>query len=285
MKNRSSQLEAHHAEPVQTRAWCWKVTRRDAQVFGFTSTNAPISFGGVTYEASTGFTPSSIDGKSDLSVPNLDVVGLLDSASITEEDLLAGRWDGAEVEVFEVNYTDLTQGTMNLRTGTIGTVSAGRSSFTAELRGLAQQLQQPVGELFSPACAATLGDSRCKVALGPLTVTGSVTTATSARAFADSTRTEGDDYFGAGLLTWTSGFNVDLPMEVRDHVQSGGAFVLALPMPFEIRVGDTYSLVPGCRKRAIEDCKTKFSNIVNFRGHPYVPGNDRVLGNAALSNI
>lgn len=285
MKARSAGLITHHGEAVQTRAWCWTITRRDAQVFGFTSLDVSFAIGGVTYEASTGFTPSAIDGKSDLSVPNLEVVGLLDSASITEADLLAGRWDGAAVEIFEVNYLDLTQGSMNLRTGTIGTVSAGRTAFTAELRGLAQMMQQPVGELFSPSCAADLGDTRCKVSLGPLTVTGSITTASSARAFADSTRSEADDYFGAGLLTWTGGFNVGLQMEVRSYVQSGGAFVLALPMPYTLQVGDTYSLVPGCRKRAIADCKTKFNNIVNFRGHPYVPGNDKVLGNAALASV
>jgi uncharacterized phage protein (TIGR02218 family) len=284
MKARSAGLITHHNEPVNTRAWCWKITRRDAQVFGFTSTDVSLIVGGVTYEASTGFTPSAIDGRADLSVPNLDVTGLLDSASITESDLLAGRWDGAAVEVFEVNYTNLSDGAMNLRTGTIGGVSAGRTMFTAELRGLAQTLQQPVGELFSPSCPATLGDSRCKVPLGPLTVTGTVTAATSARAFSDSWRSEVDDYFGAGLITWTVGLNSGLVMEVRDYTQSGGVFMLALPMPYTVQVGDTYSLIPGCRKRGLIDCKTKYNNIVNFRGFPNVPGNDKVLGNAALAN-
>jgi uncharacterized phage protein (TIGR02218 family) len=285
MKARSAGLTTHHGEPVTTRAWCWKVTRRDAQVFGFTSVDVNLLIAGISYQAATGFTPSTIDSKSDLSVPNLDVIGLLDSASITEDDLLAGRWDGAAVEIFEVNYLDLTQGVMNLRAGTIGNVSAGRTSFTAELRGLAQTLQQPVGELFSPSCAADLGDARCTVSLGPITVTGSITSATSAREFADSTRSEADDYFGAGVITWTSGLNNGLRMEVRSYLLSGGAFVLALPMPYAVQVGDTYSLVPGCRKSAITDCKTKFNNIVNFRGHPYVPGNDKVLGNAALARV
>ena len=285
MKARSAGLTTHQGEPVTTRAWCWKVTRRDGQVFGFTSIDVNLLIAGLTYQAATGFTPSNIDHKADLSVPNLEVIGLLDSASITEADLLAGRWDGAAVEIFEVNYRDLTQGVMNLRTGTIGSISAGRTAFTAELRGLAQALQQPAGELFSPSCPADLGDTRCKVALGPLTVTSSVTSASSPRAFADSARTEANDHFGGGVITWTGGLNAGLRMEVRSYVQSGGAFVLALPMPYAVQVGDTYSLVPGCRKRAIEAGKTKFNNIVNFRGHPYVPGNDKVLGNAALARV
>lgn len=283
MKARSTALEIHHGEPVQTRAWCWKVTRRDAQVFGFTSIDIMLPIDGVEYEAATGFTPSAIDGKADMSVPNLEVAGLLNAASITEADLLAGVWDGAAVEVFEVNYRDLTMGAMDLRSGTIGTVSSGRVAFRAELRGLAQALQQGVGELFTAACPANLGDARCQVDLGPLTVTGTVTAAASARGFTDSSRAEVSDYFGAGLITWTGGANIGLPMEVRSF--AAGVFDLALPMPFAVAVGDTYSLVPGCRKRAITDCKTKFNNIVHFRGHPWVPGNDKVLGNAALAEI
>lgn len=283
MKARSLALTTHHSEPVQTRAWCWKVTRKDAQVFGFTSIDIDLPVGGISYEAATGFMPSAIDGKADMSVPNLEVVGLLNAASITEADLLAGVWDGATVEVFEVNYRDLTMGVMDLRSGTIGTVSSGRVVFRAALRGLAQALQQGVGELFTAACPANLGDTRCKVALGPLTVTGTVTSATSARAFADSSRAEASDYFGAGLITWTGGANIGLPMEVRTF--AAGAFDLALPMPFAVAVGDTYSLVPGCRKRLLIDCRDKYNNVPNNRGHHWVPGNDKVLGNAALAEV
>jgi hypothetical protein len=47
-------------------------------------------------------------------------------------------------------------------------------------------------------------------------------------------------------------------------------------MPFEVVVGDAYSLLPGCRKRLAEDCRDKFNNVVNFRGFPHVPGINRL---------
>lgn len=284
MKARSAGLITHHALGSTARAWCWKVTRTDTQIFGFTSVDVDLVIDGITYAAATGMTPSAIDGKADLSVPNLEVVGMLDSATLTEADLQAGIWDNAAVEIFEVQYTDLSQGRMILATGTLGQVRAGRVAFLAELRGLAQKLQQPIGEVFTIGCQASLGDSRCKVSLASWTVTGTVTAAASARAFTDSARAEAAHYFTAGLITWTSGENDGLSMEVRLH-STGGVFELALPMPYAVAVGDTYSLVAGCRKRAIEDCKTKFNNILNFRGHPYVPGNDKVLGNAGLSSV
>jgi len=49
-------------------------------------------------------------------------------------------------------------------------------------------------------------------------------------------------------------------------------------MPFNVAVGDTYSVVPGCRKRFEEDCVAIWANWVNYRGFPHVPGGDKMLG-------
>lgn len=282
MKTQSVALASHRGGRTTTLAWCWKVTRRDAEVFGFTSIDRELVIDGVTYKAATGITPSAMEGRLDLSVPNLEVAGILDSAAITEADLEAGVWDHAEVEIFEVNYADLTQGRMVLRTGVLGQVSAGASNFRAEVRGLAQKLQQSVGEVYAAACSANLGDARCNLDLGPFTVTGTVDLLNSRRIFGDSGRGEPDDWFGGGVVTWTSGANAGLSMEVADF-NLGGGFVLHLPMPYDIAEGDTYSAVPGCRKRRTDDCGAKFNNVVNFRGFPDVPGNDRVLGNESAA--
>lgn len=281
MKTQSATLAAHRAAGTTTLAHCWKITRTDGQVFGFTSCDLDLTFAGQLYLAATGFTPSAMQQSADLSVPNLEVTGMLDSASITEADLLAGRWDGAAVEIFEVNYRDLTMGRMILRTGKLGNVSAGRIAFHAELRGLTQQLQQPVGSVYAAACDATLGDARCGVNLPALQVAGAVTSVTDRRTFGDTSMTQVSDYFGAGVITWVTGANAGLKMEVRDF--SAGGFVLVLPMPYDIAIGDTYTVVPGCRKRRTEDCKAKFNNVVNFRGFPDVPLNDKILGNAGTN--
>jgi uncharacterized phage protein (TIGR02218 family) len=284
VKTASVALKAHMARGTTTLAWCWKVTRTDGQVFGFTSVDKDLVIAGVTYAAATGVTPSQIESSADLSVPNLELQGFLDSEAITEEDLIAGKWDGAAVEIFEVNYADLTQGSMTLRAGVIGQVNAGALQFTAETRGLAQALQQPIGRVYAAACGANLGDARCTVDLGPFTVTGAVTSTTSRRNFADSSRTEADDWFGTGVVTWTSGANAGVSMEVGAFAASGGVFTLWLPMVADIAVGDTYSAVPGCRKRRTEDCKGKFNNVVNHRGFPDVPLNDLVIGNATAAD-
>lgn len=276
MRTVSAALAAHLAGTGLTVATLWKVTRADAHVFGFTDHDQDVTVSGVTYEAATGYTRSAVRATLGLAVDNLEVQGVLDSSSLTVDDICAGIWDYATVEVMLVNWADTSMGTMTLTKGKLGRIQAGRSSFTAELRGLSQHLAQPIGRLYMPACDADLGDSRCGVTLATYTVTGTITGVTSKRAFADTSRAEADGYFDGGKITWLTGNNAGLSTEVKTYALAGGALTLQLPMPFSVQVGDTYSMSAGCDKTAAT-CTAKFSNMVNFQGFPHLPGLDRLL--------
>lgn len=267
-------LQTHIDSPVTTLATCWKITRTDGTIYRFTDHDQDIVVSGDTYGATTGYSASSVRSSGDMSVDNLDILGILNDTSITETDLVAGRYRDAEVEIFMVNFADPTDGVLELRKGWIGEITINRGSFVAELRGLSQRLQQTIGDLYSPSCRADLGDTKCGVNLVTFTVTGTVTSVASMQEFTDSSRAEASDWFNHGLLTWTSGNNNGLKMEVIDF--GTGVFTLFEPMPFEIQVSDTYSVYAGCDK-SLSTCKTKFSNIVNFRGEPFIPGIDQVL--------
>lgn len=253
---------------------CWKVTLSNGTIYGFTSHTGNLVVSGITYQAAAGYTPTAIASNADLAVDNLDVIGFLDSAVITESDIQAGLWDFAAVQIFQVNYLDISMGVLNLRSGRLGEIKTTRQQFVAELRGMTQQLQQVIGQIYAPACRADLGDARCKIVLSTLTVTGSVTSIVSNRFFYDTARAEVDGYFDNGKVTFNSGANLGLSMEIKSNIAQ--AFQLQLQMPYTIAVGDTYSMSPGCKKRVTEDCKTKFNNVINFRGEPHVPGNDEL---------
>lgn len=275
MKTISAGLATHLAGYSTTIATCWKATLASGAIYGFTSHDRDLLVSGVTYKAATGQVPSAISSGADLAVDNLDVIGFLDSTTITEADLMVGKWDYAAIEIFQVNWADLTQGTIKLRNGRLGEVRVGRLQFVAELRGLSQSLQKIMGKIYSASCRANLGDSQCGIALASYTVTGTLTSVTSNRVFTDSGRAEAARYFEAGKITWTSGLNNGLKMEIKGF--SAGLFTLQLEMPYTVAIGDTYSVYAGCMKRFTEDCGTKFNNKVNFRGEPHVPGNDQIL--------
>lgn len=274
MKPVSSALNTQLSTDVGFFAVCWKLNRRDNVVLGFTSHSGNIIYGGVTYQADSGFTPASIASNASLSVDNLNVEGMLDSNAISESDLQAGLYDFAEVEIFLLNYADTSQGKLQLRRGWLGEVRFGRHHFEAEVRGLSQALSQTIGELYSPLCRAKLGDSRCKVSMTGYTDSGAVTSVSSLREFADTSLSAGNGYYDFGVVSFTSGANKGLSMEVKRYTV--GAVELVLPMPYAIAVSDSYTITAGCDKR-FTTCINTFSNAVNFRGEPHVPGVDKVL--------
>jgi uncharacterized phage protein (TIGR02218 family) len=274
MKSTPAALVTHTGQEVTTLATCWKLSRGDGVVMGFTDHVRPLVISGVTYEADTGHSPTAIATSALLDVDNLEVQACLSSDSLLDEDLIAGLWDFAQIEIFRVNYADLTMGAEQLRKGWIGEVRTGRSAFYAELRGMTQPLQQSVGRMYGAACDADLGDARCGVTLATYTVSGSVTAATSNRIFTDSARGEAAGYFTYGKMTWTSGLNDGLGMEVKAF--AAGIVELQETMPYTIAVGDAYTMYAGCDKIKAT-CIAKFGNVINFRGFDMVPGADRMM--------
>jgi len=272
----STALKAHYAQETTTLATCWKVTLVNGTILGFTSNSSDLVIGGITYLAASSYVPSTVQTSSALNVDNLEVASIMSSSTITDADLMAGVWDYAAIQIFEVNYLDLTMGSRIIRTGHIGQVSTGRQAFHAELRGMMQALQQTVGRVYGDTCDATLGDARCGLNLAAFTFTGTVSSVADGRTFTGTPSTaQVSTYFDAGQLTFTSGLNAGLTREVRNYV-SPNSFVTQLEFPFPIAAGDTFSVVAGDDKSIIT-CECKFNNSVNFRGFVTVPGQDRML--------
>ncbi len=271
MRSASAGLITHFGQSVKTLAWLWRVTRRDGVTHGFTTHDRDLTLAGLTYSAETGFSASAAQSRLGASVDNIDFSGAIEGEVITQEDILAGLWDGAAVTVSLCNWADLSQGEMIVQTGTLGSVQAAGHGYVAELRSLSQALQNTVGAVITRRCTADLGDTRCGVNLAAHTVSGSVS-ADSAdwRTFTASALPTNP----GGLLTWLTGANAGFEMEIS--TASGGSIGLALPMPHAILSGDTYEAAAGCDKN-LSTCRDTYANVVNFRGFPHIPGPDAVL--------
>ncbi len=246
MKGFSNSLNTHYALGTKTLATCWKVTLTNGTVKGFTEHDSDLTVSSVTYLAAPGYTPSDIQISAALNVDNMEIIGILNSPFITEQELNSGLWDFAHVMQFRVNYNDLSAGIDILCTGHLGEVTAGRISFTAELRGLTQAYSRTIGQLYSPGCRADLGDARCGVNLATYTFTDEVDTVSADNMSITSGLTNPPGYFNFGKITFTSGLNNGLSMEVKTY--GAGTFNLQLPMPNLIVAGDTFSVYAGCNK-------------------------------------
>ncbi len=277
MKQISPQLQSHLDSGATTLCWCWRLARGDGVIQGFTDHDRIVSFGGITYEASAGFTASDIKDGVGLSVDNLEVSGALSSAALNEADLAAGRYDDAAIEIYRVNWQDPTQRVL-MRSGSLGEVRRTGTSFTAEVRGLAHYLQQPKGRLFQYTCDADLGDAQCGVDLasGAYSGNGVITIAQTARRFTVS-GLDGfaHDFFTRGVWRFTSGPALGRDVEIKAHSTLNGVTTIELwaAVGAVPTVGTTGTVTAGCDKR-FATCRAKFSNAENFRGFPGMPGND-----------
>ena len=139
MKTIPAALAEHLKADATTTCHCWKVTLKDGAVIGFTDHDEAISFAGTSYLAASGFSASDSEGETGLGAGVGEVAGGFSSEAIAEGDLAAGRFDGARVELFLVNWQAPDQHVL-LNRREIGEVTRAGGAFRAELRSLAHRL-------------------------------------------------------------------------------------------------------------------------------------------------
>jgi len=274
-------LAGHLAGTATTVCQCWKLTRKDGAIFGFTDHDLPLEVDGVFFQPQTGFTASEARSSLGLAVDTVDIEGALSSAAVTEEDIEAGRYDGATVETMLVNW-QIPADFAVIRRAVVGKITRSDGKLIAELESFSQSLDQPNGRYARRSCDAELGDARCGFDLAKPGFSGGG--AIVALETADTFVVSGLDDLAAqwlsnGLLTWTSGSLKGTTSRIIDHHvrQDGVALKFWQDGPVQPEPGDTFHIVAGCDK-SFETCKAKFANPLNFRGFPHLPGNDAAYG-------
>lgn len=253
-------------------ALCWRVVRCDGVALGFTTHDRPLVIAGLRYDSAPGMAPSAVVSSDGLDVDTMDVAGALSAAAITADDLVSGRYDGAAVRLFMVDWRDPDAGQQALAAGSIGTVEAGSApdaAFTATLRGPTSVLQATRIETYSPECRADLGDWRCRVAMR------------GRRRRTQVTASDGDRVQLAGIDATLASAMIQGGIRILDGAAAGldrniiaaDGDWLRLDAPLDVATGIAIDLTEGCDKR-FGTCVNRFRNAANFRGEPHVPGTD-----------
>lgn len=277
------ELQARLSSGATTLCRCWRLTRRDGVRMGFTDHDCDLVFDGTTFAAATGLGASTLAQSAGLSVDNAEVVGALSSAGVTEADISAGRYDDAEVEHWLADWTDPELRVL-LFTGSLGEVVRGKTAFEAELRGLGEALNRPVGRVYLRDCDAVLGDARCGIDLRQPEFMGSaqvVAPVGGAGFLVAGLSGFAEGWFARGRLDWLTGGNAGITGQVRrdEFTTDGRLLTLWEEPPRPVAPGDGFEVFAGCDKR-FATCRGKFANAVNFRGFPHMPGEDWVNGYA-----
>jgi uncharacterized phage protein (TIGR02218 family) len=279
MRTIPSALQSKLDNGVTTLCRCWLIARTDGVTQGFTDHDEDVMLGDVTCRAGAGLSGSETTQKLGLAVDGSEFSGALADDSLNETDLAAGRYDTASVELWLTDWSEPELRVL-LAKGTLGEVRREGAAFTAEVRGLSQRLAEETGRLYTATCTADLGDARCKIDLadpafrGSGTVTDVIATSQIAVSGLDDFES---GWFTAGRLMFASGANAGLSVEVKTHRKDSTVTItLWQAMPEPMAAGDAFTVTAGCDKR-FATCRERFDNVVNFRGFPYIPGNDFVI--------
>jgi len=221
-------------------------------------------------------------------VDNTEAIGGLSDASVTEGDINAGRYDGAEVRCWLVNWADVSVRWLMFR-GSIGQLRRAGGAFHAELRGLSEALNRPVGRVYQKPCTAVLGDEGCKFALDTPGYGEELPVDLMERGqefrWQDLAGFE-PGWFARGRLEMLSGAAQGLSGIIKQDRSDGTTRVIELwqPIRAEVVPGDMVRLQAGCDKR-MQSCRLKFNNLINYQGFPDIPGEDWVMSVPKQSGV
>lgn len=249
-------------------ALCWRLERTDGAGIGLTTHDRLLLSDGAAYQPAPGMVPAAVTRSLGLDPHSGEASGAMSGDALTATDLALGRWDGAGVRLTAVDWWAPDAEAIALLGGEIGNVSIEGEKFTADLRGAAARLAEPVCPATSAECRAQFGDKKCRVDLAGRTVRATVLSAGDNELVLD---TAFDERFVLGRLRFLSGANCGLSNVI---LAVSGATVTLRDIPrAAVEAGCRVELREGCDKR-FETCVTRFDNAVNFRGEPHLPGTD-----------
>ncbi len=271
-------------ERIHRFALCIKIVRRDGTMLRFTDHNTKLTLNSEVYTPVGSMSVSATQKSDSFRGQNIDYVGVINSAAISSDALREGRYRGAVVYEYIVDWRYPWLGPIRSTKYFLSDVKFNGESWEGTLGGLTLFLESPFGEYYTRNCRYDLGDSGCKINLASLTANnvGVLSVASSRSAFTASDGLftgKALNYWQFGTIQWTVGGNVGFYSEVYSSTAASGSsinFVLFDDVPVDIQIGDQFTLTPGCDKTAAT-CKTKFSNMVNYGGFHFIPGLDASL--------
>jgi uncharacterized phage protein (TIGR02218 family) len=268
-------LRSTSAAPLLT-AECFTIWLASGAILTYTDLDLPVSLNGYTYAANSVLvsglqyrvscgvnvdsqqvtffarTTDTVGG-----VPFLQAVrqGLLDGAEIQREKAFFTAWGAPPI------------GSVILFKGRVAQIdSIGRTSAQVTVASdlVLLDIDMP-RNVYQANCQHVLYDGMCGVAAGAYSAQGSVAAGSTPSLI---------EWPGAnasyqqGTITFTSGANTGATATIK--AAGSGWLQLAYPLPNAPGVGDTFSASFGC-DRTMATCASRFNNLSQFRGFPFVP--------------
>jgi uncharacterized phage protein (TIGR02218 family) len=235
-----------------------------------------LTLGGNLYRSDAGYEFSGNATESSMTPGTFDLEGIIDLSGLSRAAVASGALDNAKLFVFATVFpsegTTPVEDDEPIAKGILGRTTLKDDRYSVEVMSLIDALNQPIGKTYGATCPKKFGGQEyagCKKVVSPSA--GTITSVTDRYIFTASALVGVADYFGAGSIVWTTGANVGLKSQEVKSYGVGGVIELHEAFFYPVAIGDQFNITPGCRKRADEDCRDKWSNILNFGGFTRVP--------------
>lgn len=252
-----------------------KIITKSGTIYGYTDYDSPLIVEGTTYTPAPGLKRTTLTSTANDEVSNQELgSGWVDAP---ENDLIAGKFDNALVEVAFCSWQNPSYGRVIIQRGNIGVIQWTADGFRADIQSHMRQLQRNISFITTAGCRHQLFNQFSNNTLGACTLneasytyTGTVTaTSVDRLVFTVSGISQPAQFLQNGILTWTSGSNAGLKYEVKSHTSGPTVIELYLPTFVAIEVGNQFTVTAGCDK-SLATCKSKFNNLINFGGFPHI---------------
>ncbi|MFA6310594.1 MAG: DUF2163 domain-containing protein [Sterolibacterium sp.] len=256
---------------------CYTFTLAGGTVLRYTSFDITLTFGSTTWSSAgpilqrgntrtvIGLAVDTLDIK--ISPRDTDLIG----AQSWFQAACSGALDGAVVTLHRafLEAPPTVVGVLNMFVGTIAPITIDRMTIEVTCNSPLELLNTKLPRnLYQAGCQHTLFDTGCGLSPAAFDVAGSVTGAPTRTGFTASMG-EAAGWFDLGALQFTSGVLSGTRRSVKRW--NGGDITLLNPLPIAPAIGDTFTVWPGCDRLKATCESAKFSNVVNFKGYPFIP--------------
>jgi uncharacterized phage protein (TIGR02218 family) len=240
----------------------------------WTTCNAPVVNSGHTYDPFPGTSDQGMEedtnltiGTQGFTVANTGMLATLMAANVL---------DVASIYVFRTFADTPGLGNVAVFRGMLGDFSYNRLSVSGTVRSPLQMASADWPYYtYMDTCVWRFGGPGCGVNTSSITIVCSSFNASSSTAVnlvatsGTFTRSYAPGQLERGRVTILTGSNSGQVRTVR--LSSGDVLGLSHSLPYAPQSGDVWSVYPGCRKRFVTDCVSKYNNAERFFGAPWMP--------------
>ena len=186
-----------------------------------------------------------------------------------------GGFDGARLQLWRTfmpvggTTGDTSAGYLIQFVGRIGEVQPSRSAAQVDVNSDLELLNIMLPRnLYQVTCVHSLFDAGCGLSKAAFASASSALAGSTAMLL-NCGLAQAATFFDQGMVTFTGGANTGISRTIKGYMP--GAVTLAYPLPNVPQAGDTFNAYPGCDKLQATCSSSKFNNLANFRGFPYIP--------------